>query len=214
MRLLGVLLVLVGCHGAGSVTPDSSTEPDVPPRSQGLIVTWRAQPSLPGKISDKIMVTDVVFQLEHLQLVSDASSDHTTHSRLQLEWDSGGAPPDEVFEDAPVAHYQQIVLDMRSDARPPFSYAYQIEGTWQDDEDSGPFRIADPTILQVPVACDVMLPASGSVTVAVRLDLRNALNAINFKNLPMDGGVRVLSSGKQLVDLRDQLRHAFVQDDD
>jgi hypothetical protein len=214
MRLLGVLLVLVGCHGAGSVTPDSSTEPDVPPRSQGLIVTWRAQPSLPGKISDKIMVTDVVFQLEHLQLVSDASSDHTTHSRLQLEWDSGGSPPDEVFEDAPVAHYQQIVLDMRSDARPPFSYAYQIEGTWQDDEDSGPFRIADPTILQVPVACDVMLPASGSVTVAVRLDLRNALNAINFKNLPMDGGVRVLSSGKQLVDLRDQLRHAFVQDDD
>jgi hypothetical protein len=213
MRLLGVLLVLVGCHGGGSVTPDSSTEPDVPPSTQGLIVTWRAQPSLPGMLTDKIMVTDAVFQLEHLQLVSDASSEHTTHTRLQLEWDSGGSPPDEVFENAPVAHYQQIVLDMRSDARPPFSYAYQIEGTWQDDDDSGKFRIADPAVLQVSVACDVLLPASGSVTVAIRLDLRNALNGINFKSLPMDGGVRVLSSGKQLADLREQLiHHAFMQD--
>lgn len=215
MRLLWVLLVLVGCHGAGSVTSDASTEPDVPPRSQGLTVTWRARPSLPGEVSDKIQVTSAVFQLEHLQLVSDASSEHTTHSRLQLEWDSGGVPPDEVFEDAPVARYQQILLDMRSDARPPFSFAYQIEGTWQDDDDdSGPFRIADPTVLQVPVACDVMLPASGAVTVAIRLDLRNALNGINFKSLQMIGGVRVLTSGPQLAALRDQLiHHAFGQDD-
>jgi len=211
MRLLGVLLVLVGCHGAGSVTPDASTEPDAPPRLQGLTVTWRARPSVPGMVTDKITVTDVVFQLEHLQLLSDAGG--TTHTRLQLEWGSRGEPADEEFPEAPVAHYQQILLDMRSDARPPFSYAYKIEGTWQDDEDSGPFRIADPMILEVPVACDVMLPASGSV-VAIRLDLRNALNGINFKNLPMDGGVRVLSGGPQLMGLRDQLmKHAFVQDD-
>jgi len=212
MRLLGVLLVLVGCHGAGSVTPDASTEPDVPPRSQGLTVTWHARPSVPGMVSDKVTVTEAVFQLEHLQLLSDA--DITTHTRLQLAWNSQGGPSDEEFPDAAVARYQQILLDMRPDARPPFSYAYQIQGTWQDDDDSGPFRIADPMILQVPVACDVTLPASGSVTVAVRLDLRNALNGIDFKNLPMDGsGVRVLIGGKQLADLRAQLmQHAFVLD--
>jgi hypothetical protein len=212
MRFLGVLLVLVGCHGVGSVTPDASTEPDVPPRSQGLTVTWRAQPIVPGMISDKITVNDAVFQLEHLQLVSDAGG--TTHSRLQLEWGSQEEPADEEFPEAPVAHYQQILLDMRSDARPPFSYTYQIQGTWQDDEDSGQFRIADPMTLEVPVACDVMLPASGSVTVAIRLDLRNALNEITFKSLPLDNeGVRVLLGGPQLADLRDQLiHHAFVLD--
>jgi hypothetical protein len=212
MRLLGVLSVLVGCHGAGSVAPDASTEPDVPPRSQGLTVTWTARPSVPGMLTDKITVTDAVFQLEHLQLVSDAGG--TTHTRLQLAWGGDGMPPNEEFPEAPVAHYQQILLDMRSDARPPFSYAYQIQGTWEDDGDSGPFRIADPMILEVPVACDVMLPASGAVTVAIRLDLRNALNGINFKNLQMDNnGVRVLSSGPQLAGVREQLmHHAFVQD--
>jgi hypothetical protein len=211
MRLLGVLLVVVGCHGPGSVTPDASTEPDVPPRSQGLTVTWHARPGVPGMLSDKVTVTEAVFQLEHLQLVSDAGG--TTHTRLQLEWSSEGMPANEAFPEAPVAHYQQILLDMRSDARPPFSYSYQIQGTWQDDDDSGPFRIADPMILEVPVACDVMLPASGSVAVAIRLDLRSALNGIDFKNLPMDGGVSVLSGGKQLADLREQLmHHAFAQD--
>jgi hypothetical protein len=209
MRLFGVLLVLVGCH-AGSVTPDGSTEPDGPARSQGVTVTWNARPSLPGVVTDKVTVTDAVFQLAHLQLVSDAGG--PTQARLQLAWAAAGSPVDEEFPEAGAAHYQQILLDMRSDVRPP--YAYQIEGTWQDDEDSGQFRIADPNILEVPVACDVMLPASGSVTVAVRLDLRNVFNGINFGNLPIDGGgVRVLSSGPSLLGVRDQLmHHAFVQD--
>jgi hypothetical protein len=212
MRLLGVLLVLVGCHGVDSVTPDASTEPDGPARSQGLTVTWRARPSVPGMITDKIIVTEAVFQLAHLQLVSDASSDHTTHARLQLEWDDHGGPSDEVFPDAPVAHYQQILLDMRSDVRPPFSFAYRIEGVWQDDENSRPFQIADPTILEVPVACDVMLPASGAVTVAIRLDLRDALERVDFKDLDLKDGVLVPSVG-QLAGLRDELiHHAFVFD--
>lgn len=213
MRLLGVLLVLVGCHEAGSVAPDGSTEPDVPPRMQGMTVTWAARPPVPGIITDKVTVTEAVFQLEHLQLVSDAGG--TTHNRLQLAWGGDGRPSDEPFPEAPAAHYQQILLDMRSDARPPFSYTYQIQGTWQDDDDSGQFRIADPMTLEVAIACDVTLPAKSMETVTIRLDLRNAFNGINFKNLPMDNqGVRVLIAGPQLAGVRDQLsHHAFAFDD-
>ncbi len=211
MRLLGVLLVLVGCHGAGSVAPDASTEPDVPPRSQGMTVTWDARPGVPGMITDKVIVTDAVFQLEHLQLVSDAGG--TTHTRLQLSWDSQGTPPDEEFPDAPTARYQQILLDMRSDAHPPFSLAYQIEGMWQDGGDSRPFRIADPSIVEVAIACDVALPANGMVTVPVRLDLRNMLNAIDFKDLQMEDGMLVLDSGPQLLPLRQLIQQAFSVDD-
>lgn len=205
MRLLGVLLVLVGCHGAGSVAPDASTEPDVPPRAQGMTVTWNARPSVPGMISDQIMVTDAMFQLEHLQLVSDAGG--TTHTRLQLAWSSQGAPADEEFPDAPVARYQQILLDMRSDVRRPFSY--QIEGIWQDNESPRPFRITDATILEVPIACDVALPANGAVTVPIRLDLRGMLDAIDFGSLPLKDGTLVLDSGPQLL----LIQNAFVLDD-
>jgi hypothetical protein len=212
MRLIGVLLVLVGCHGAEPVALDASTGPDAPPRAQGMTVTWASRPSVPGMLTDKITVTEAVFQLEHLQLLSDVGD--TTHNQLQLAWDGDGVPADESFPEAPAARYQQILLDMRSDARPPFSYTYQIEGTWQDDDSSGQFRIADPNTLAVQVPCDVTLPAKSSMTVAIRLDLRNALNGINFKSLPSDGeGVKVVSGGPLLVGVRMQLsQHAFAAD--
>jgi len=214
MRLFGVLLVLVGCSPGNTVMPvDGSTEPDVPPRAQGLTVTWNAQPSLPGMINNNVMVTDAVFQLEHLQLLSDAGG--ITHTRIQLEWNADGQPSDEVFSDAPVARYQQILLDMRSDVHPPFSYAYQIQGMWTDDNSSNarPFRISDSVVLDIPVACDVALPANGAVTVAVRIDLRDALGGINFKNLQVESGVLVLDGGPALNPVRDDLvRQTFSLD--
>ena len=101
---------------------------------------------------------------------------------------------------------------MRSDFRPPFSFAYRIEGVWQDDQNSRPFQIVDPTMLEVSVMCDVMLPASGSVTVGIRLDLSDALERVDFKSLDPKDGVLVPSVG-QLAGLRDELIHgAFVID--
>jgi hypothetical protein len=213
MRLIGVLLVLVGCHGAEPVALDASTAPDGPPRAQGMTVTWASRPGVPGMLTDKLTVTEAVFQLEHLQLLSDVGD--TTHSQLQLAWGSDGTPSDERFPEAPAARYQQILLDMRSDARPPFSYTYQIEGTWQDGDDGGKFRIADPSPLVVLVPCDVTLPAKTAATVTIRLDLRNALNGIKFKDLPPDPqGVRVVSDRQQLMGVRLQLsQHAFSFDD-
>ncbi len=212
MRSLGFLLVLVGCSPGNPVLPvDGSTVPDAPPRMQGMTVTWNAQPSLPGMVTSNALVTDATFQLEHLQLVSDAGG--TTHQRVQLEWSSDGVPPDEVFSDAPVARYQQIFLDMRSDAHPPFSYSYQIEGMWMDNSGNArPFRISDGAVLDISIACDVVLPANGLVTVPVRIDLSNALNGIDFKSLPKDDqGVSVLGPGPGpgpgLSGVRDDLTH-------
>ncbi|HEX3761557.1 MAG TPA: hypothetical protein VHW23_22825 [Kofleriaceae bacterium] len=181
----------------------------MPPRVQGMTVTWNARPSLPGMVTNNVFVTDAVFQLEHLQLLSDAGG--TTHTRIQLEWNDQGSPPDEIFSDAPVARYQQVLLDMRSDVHPPQSYAYQIQGTWTDGNSGNarPFRISDTVVLDVSVACDVALPANGAVTVPVRIDLRDALNGIDFKNLPTDDGVSVLGPGPGpgLSGVRDDLVH-------
>lgn len=212
MRLIGVLLVVVGCHVESPVVPDAPTEPDGPPRALGMFVTWTAKPALPGPVGDKLTVTEATFQLEHLQLVSDAGADNrTTRSRYQLAWDASGAPPQETFPDAPAAVYQRILLDMRSDVLPP--YTYEIQGTWQDDQDVKPFRIVDKAMVEIPIDCSVTLAPGGSVSIALRVDLKDALEGIDFKSVQEDNGVLLLSTGPQLQGVRDQLAQAFQLDD-
>jgi hypothetical protein len=214
MRLLGVLLVVGGCDFQGSSgTPDGSMEPDMATPTSGMVVNWVASPALPGPVIDKVQVTDAIFQLEHLQLVSDAGADsRTTRSRYQLEWKAGTAPAQEMFPDAPVAVYQRISLDLRPDVQPPF--AYQILGTWHDEDEDKPFRIADPVLLEIPIDCSVTLPAGSSVSIDVRVDLRDALNAIDFKTLQEINGVLVLSTpGPMMMMFRNKLAKAFHSDD-
>ena len=178
----------------------------------GMVVNWVASPALPGPVIDKVQVTDAIFQLEHLQLVSDAGADaRTTRSRYQLEWKAGTAPAQEMFPDAPVAVYQRISLDLRPDVQPP--YAYQILGTWHDEDEDKPFRIADPVLLEIPIDCSVSLPAGSSVSIDVRVDLRDALNTIDFKMLQEVNGVLVLAPGPMMTMFRNKLAKAFHSDD-
>jgi hypothetical protein len=212
MRLIGVMLVCVGCHEVGgTMPPDAAIDPDGPARSLGMYVTWNANPALPGDVTDKVTVTDVNFQLDHLQLVSDAGADErTTHSRYQLHWNAMMTPVREEFPDAPVAVYQKISLDMRPGF--PLPFTYQIQGTWQDDGDNArPFKIIDVDQESIPIDCSVMLPAGGSVSIAIRVDLKDALNNINFKNIMPTNGVLVVG-GQQLMDFHDRLARAFKLD--
>ncbi|HEY0481010.1 MAG TPA: hypothetical protein VGD37_26025 [Kofleriaceae bacterium] len=218
MRLLGVMLVCVGCHGPGSVAPDSATEPDGPVHALGMSVAWSANPAVPGEVTSKLVVTDVSFQLEHFQLVSDAGADvRTTHSRYQLHWAAGAMPARDAFPDAPVSTYQKLSLDMRPGSQLP--YSYQILGTWRDESGLGsgsggedevmPFRIVNPMALSFPIDCNVSLPPGGSASIGIKLQLQKALDHVDFKNVPVDGGVRVLAGGPMLMDLNDRLAKAF-----
>jgi hypothetical protein len=214
MRLIGVLLVVAGCHfEGGTMSPDSATEPDVPPQGGlGVSLSWNASPALPGPVTDKVTVTDATFELERLQLVSDAGADgRTTRSRYQLVWNAAMTPPRESFPDAPVAVYQRISVDLRPDILPPS--AYQIQGVWRDEDELKPFRVADPAMLDIPIDCSVSLPAGGSVSIAVKVDLRDALNSIDFRTVPEINGVLLLSGGPQLGMFRNKLLRSFSSDD-
>src|SRR5437870_3529774 len=58
MRLFGVLLVIAGCADPiPTLVPDGPGS-DGPPGVGGLVVSWNADPGLPGTISDKIIVTE------------------------------------------------------------------------------------------------------------------------------------------------------------
>jgi hypothetical protein len=212
MRSIGVLLVVVGCHVDDPVAIDGPIEPDGPPQPVGMFVTWSAKPALPGPVTDKITVSEASFSLEHLQLISDAGADgRTTRSRFQISWDAASAPSRETFPDAPAAVYQRILLDMRADVGPP--YSYEIRGTVRDsDDDLRPFRIVDRLMLEIPINCSVTLAAGASVELGIRVDLKNALNSIDWRDAVDDHGTLVLTP-PQILGLHRQLEDAFELDD-
>jgi len=85
MRSIGILLVLVfaGCHVGSAAQLDAPDKPgDGAQHSLGMFVRWRASPTLPGPLSDKLVVSDATFQLDHFQIVADAGS--VTRSKYLL----------------------------------------------------------------------------------------------------------------------------------
>ncbi len=230
MRRIGLLLLFVACHAEPSIMPDDAPvvpkEGPVEEPDSGMVLSWNAKPALPGPVTDEIIVTEVTFQLEHLQLVSDAGADdRTTHTRYQLSWSADGRPREDSFPTAPVGTYQKIVLDLRPGNQVPF--AYEILGTWRDRSPGGPvggggggggggdprsFRITDMGTLTLPVLCSVSLPPGNQVEIAIRLNLRDALAAVDFKQLQPIGGVLVMPPGPQLVGFRARLQRAFSVD--
>lgn len=193
--------------------PDSTIEPDGPAPGLGISVTWNADPALPGSVTDKVIVTDASFQVDHLQLLSDAGADgRTTRSSYQLQWSSDASPPPEMFPDAPVAVYQRISLDIRPGFRT--QYAYQIQGTWRNPNgETQEFTITDTMGLSIPIDCSVALHAGSKSSIAIRVDLQNALNSVDFTQVSEHDGMLFLDSGAQLTTFHDQMTHAFKLDD-
>jgi hypothetical protein len=221
MRFLGALMVFAACHSDGGQLPGVDASPDGPPidgdgqpSALGMSITWHADPSLPGTISDKITVTDATFQMDHLQILGDAGVDaRTTHSKYLLSWDAQGKPAQERFPDAPVGVYSKILVVMMTGALG--ANAYEIHGTWMDSN-AQPirFEIRDRLTLSLAIDCDEELPAAGSATLGVKLDLKDALNSIKFEDLEPEEGQLELNDGPQLIQFRDRLKKAFKLGDD
>src|SRR5262245_39933877 len=138
MRLIGVLLVLVGCGSGGIVTPpgDASTDhDDGTQHALGVSVSWKADPKIPNTFSGKIQVKDVTFRVDYFQVVTDLVNpdEKTTHSNYKLYWDTANAPAQEKFPNAPLAIYRRVSLGLRSNlalGEPMF----EINGLWEDDD--------------------------------------------------------------------------------
>ena len=220
MRFLGALMVFAACHNGGGANPDApddggGTGSDGPNPAPGMFVTWRANPALPGVVSNEITVTEATFQIANLEVVGDAGVDaRTTRSRYLLVWDSGRKPGQESFPQAPVGVYSKINLVMAVGNLS--ENVYEIRGTWTDaGAEPRAFRIRDRGLaLSSSVDCNATLPAAGTASVPLRLDLRAALNGVNFKMLAEEDDELDLQDGPQLMAFRMRLRQAFDVGDD
>jgi hypothetical protein len=218
MRSLGVLLVLIGCQPADESSvdaPGDTVPPDGSSTERGVLLSWGAQPSLPGALNDRISVSEATFNIMHLQIVGDAGDSRTTRSRYSISWSAEGRPEREEFNDAPVGRYSKITIDMR--ATPGVAYTYTIDGTWTDDDDDDDegevrrFRIQDPLPVTITVDCDRTLAAGGAAMVSIRLALLDALNGVDFRRLDPEDGVYLLRiPNPQLTQFRERLTRAFM----
>jgi hypothetical protein len=220
MRFLGALLVFAACRQGGGMsagpdaTPDGApVDTDASPSALGLWVTWRADPALPGDVDNKITVTDATFQMDRLQVIGDAGIDaRTTHSKYLLAWNAQGRPPQERFPDAPVGVYSKILAVMTPGGLG--DYAYEIHGTWMNGGSQPmPFEVRDRLTVSLSIDCQEDLPAAGSATLGIKVDLRDALNSVKWEDVVPANGVLELDSGPQLVQLRDRLKKAFKLDE-
>jgi hypothetical protein len=174
-----------------------------------MFVTWKADPAIPGTLSDKLTVSDATFQIDHLQIVADAGN--VMRTKYLLAWDSTSTPKEDAFPDAPPGMYSKVTLAMIPGGMG--SYAYQIHGTWKDSGQTKNFEIRDSAALSIGFDCNEMLAAAGSATIAIKLDLRDALNGIDFRNVDEEDGVLELNDGQELFAFRGRLMNAFKLDD-
>lgn len=220
MRFLGALLVFAACHSGGGVSPGADASPDGPPvdtdaspSALGLWVTWRADPGLPGSVTDKVTVTSATFQMDRLQVIGDAGigDARTTHAKYLLAWDAQGKPAQERFPDAPVGVYSKILAVMMPGSLG--ENAYEIDGTWMNGGSQAmPFEIRDRLVVSLSIDCDEDLPAAGSAMLGIKVDLKDALSSIKFEDITPTNGVLEVE-GPQLLQFRDRLKKSFKLDE-
>ncbi|HEU4731355.1 MAG TPA: hypothetical protein VFT22_25855 [Kofleriaceae bacterium] len=179
--------------------------------SSSMSVQWKANPELPGKVSDKLIVSAATFQVNHFQIVADSGS--VMHSRYLLAWDSSGGPAKEEFDDAPAGVYSKATLDLGGSL---VAYAYQISGTWTEDgKEPKPFVIEDADSLSLSVDCNTTLSAPGSGEIEIKVDLSDPLGMISFKDIDDEDGPIMVTAQMNMPSLllfRTRLPHAFHSD--
>jgi hypothetical protein len=206
MHRLGLLWMIAACHDTGTPLIDAlDVQPDVRVEEPGLFVTWRAEPRLPGPVTDLITLSAVTFGVDRFEVQSDADS-KTSRSRYSLSWSSSTSPAQEAFRDAPSGVYSRVSITLGGF----FTNAYELEGTWLDRGKLKPFRIADRGRLKTSFELSKTLEAGGSTTIPIQIQLAEALRGIDFARLhERDGRLELTTGDPQLTEFRDLLDDAF-----
>ncbi|MBL0218628.1 MAG: hypothetical protein IPQ07_32710 [Myxococcales bacterium] len=216
MRVAAVLLALAaGCGGDGGTNVgDAGTSSDASSSGDasslhGLLVTWTANPALPGTLKTDLTVTSATFHIARLQVIGDNGQPMTT-SPFAISWkiEGGGDPGIVAFPSAPSGLYSQVTLHIDE---PLLNTSYEITGTAKVGGVTRTFQIHDRNSLNIDVKdFNVSLAPGGDATVPIRLDLKDAIDSIQFDQLNEENGVLELdTTDPQMENFREKLEQAF-----
>ena len=211
-RLVPILLLAAACGGgtggAGDDTnlSDAAASSDAPSQ-HGLLVNIVAMPALPGQLKTDLTVTSAVFHIQRLQVIGD-NGQPMTSAPLVLSWQAEGNPPPIDFPSAPSGLYSQVSMEI-DDAS--FNPCYEIFGTTKSMGNMEMFHIVDRNSLDVDITgYTVTLSPGRDAVMGVKLDLKDAIDNVDFGMLPTVQGMRTMDTiDPQMVQFRDKLDEAF-----
>lgn len=211
------LMLLVGVTCTVACTSSNVGGPDAPPtpsdgigNEQGLVVPFTSKSPIPGDAKSNIHVSRALFRLAYLRVIGDAGPGDTRTSRnhFNLEWNDGTSPSPVAFADAPAGLYSKVSI--RADGE-TISASYEFDGSVKLKGDDVAFRIHDLEPLEIAMDTDVALDPGKTASVQVRLELESVFDELDFEELPVDQGVRVLATtDPQMPQFRNQLKSSFV----
>jgi len=211
MRALLLGVFLVGCNGTSG--GHDGGEPDTPMGPPGLNVAWSARPStIPGAVTDKIMITSATFRPQILRVIGDAGpgDTRTTQLAFELAWSSSKTPATINFPSAPTGLYSEILVEIDGLF---INYSYELKGTVHRDSDNKTwdFYIHDRNNLEVSItSLGVTLDPGAAVTIPIRVDFEHALTSINYDQLTVSGTTLELdTSDSQMDNFRSALAESF-----
>jgi hypothetical protein len=212
MIRLGLLAgLLVACHTSDPGTSDAPTPDgaDAP----GLHVRWESEPSAyPANLEDWLTVDSVQFTVDYLKVIGDAGPGdlRTTKAVFQLRWDVDSTPSNIDFGDAPPGLYSKVSLQLDGHLIVP---SLEIRGKVTIDGTTLDYEVEDRNAVALSLDIDRMLQPGGSATVALKLNLHDALTSIDYRSLSVDHGrVSVETGDSQLAGFIDKLEQAFSVD--
>ena len=218
MKVLLACLLAAGCGGSGTGgnTSDASGSSDAlglndaPTSLTGLLVSWTANPALPGELRPDLNVSSATFHLARLQVIGD-NGQPMIQSPFEIKWaasEGGSNPPTIGFASAPSGLYSQITLNIDA---PLVDTCYEIFGTTKIAGVTEMFHIHDRNALNVDIKnYNITLTPGGTVTAAIRLDLKDAIDSVDFSLLTVDNGYREMDTfDPQMDEFRDRLKTSF-----
>jgi hypothetical protein len=203
-RTVAILALLGGCDVFGG----GGGEDDEPPKDggrTGLTLEWKSRPEeIP---SENSRITRAAFQLSNLRVVGDAGP--LPFGTRAIEWARDIEPEDVTNPDAPSGLYSRCLFDLA----PSGGYAYEIEGTVEQNNMKVPFAIRDRGTATISTDFSEMLSPGGEAKIEIRVGIEDLVSAVDFSQVTIQNGKLLVEDGPQLARVRLQLESAFEVED-
>jgi hypothetical protein len=211
LRIAVVVAAAIAAGGcpAGDENPPIDAPGDGGGGGNGLTLQWNSRPStIPSGPSSNVTIDRVVFRQDDLRVVGDAGSLELDRDRL--EWSRGIAPTELPVTGALPGLYSRLLFELEGSEDGNLAYAYEITGTVKINNMFQPFTIRDTAELSLSLELSVTLPAGGSATIPVRIEIDRIVDVVSFSQVPrQDGRYLVDESSPQISSVRAAVRAAF-----